>query len=215
MNIIIDNLNRYLEDEDFKLELKTANIGIIDDFKYNIENIQKFYDKYYSKKIPKTVICGINPGRFGAGKTGIPFIDFKSLSKLIDCKESEYSENSAGFIFDVIELYGREAFFDNFYLTNFCSIGFIKDSKNFNYYYGLPEMASKTIEKNFIEEMRIVAPSAIISLSVDVQDSVSKLSDFSTLKKDRLPHPSWVTTYRSNDICYWRDKYLGTLKRYS
>jgi len=33
----------------------------------------KFYKKYYNDNNPRFLILGINPGRFGAGVTGIPF----------------------------------------------------------------------------------------------------------------------------------------------
>jgi hypothetical protein len=37
--------------------------------------IREFYRKYYSDNRSKHLILGINPGRFGAGVTGIPFTD--------------------------------------------------------------------------------------------------------------------------------------------
>ena len=36
---------------------------------------EKFYNKYYNNTQPRRIILGINPGRFGAGLTGIPFTD--------------------------------------------------------------------------------------------------------------------------------------------
>jgi hypothetical protein len=34
-----------------------------------------FYEKYYADNKKRSLIIGINPGRFGAGVTGIPFTD--------------------------------------------------------------------------------------------------------------------------------------------
>ena len=34
-----------------------------------------FYRKYYADTRPRHLVMGINPGRFGAGQTGIPFTD--------------------------------------------------------------------------------------------------------------------------------------------
>lgn len=34
-----------------------------------------FYTKFYNDKRPRSLILGINPGRFGGGLTGIPFTD--------------------------------------------------------------------------------------------------------------------------------------------
>src|SRR5690242_10769323 len=36
---------------------------------------EKFYGKFYHDNQPRTLILGINPGRFGGGITGIPFTD--------------------------------------------------------------------------------------------------------------------------------------------
>ncbi len=38
-----------------------------------------FYKKYYNDNNTRRLILGINPGRFGAGVTGIPFTDTKRL----------------------------------------------------------------------------------------------------------------------------------------
>ena len=39
------------------------------------EVVEKFYLKYYNDDRPRAFIFGINPGRHGAGVTGIPFTD--------------------------------------------------------------------------------------------------------------------------------------------
>ena len=36
---------------------------------------EQFYPKYYNDHRPRALIFGINPGRHGAGVTGIPFTD--------------------------------------------------------------------------------------------------------------------------------------------
>lgn len=205
-------MNRYLLNSEFTTSLNKQNITILRDFESNMENIQKFCDKYYSNGVPFRVICGMNPGRLGAGKTGIPFIDFNSLSKLLDDVSNEDSEKSAGFIFDVIEEFGRERFFDNFYLTNFCSVGFMKNGANYNFDC-LPNQLLEIVKNNFYEEMEVVKPKSVLSLSVSVQNSVCTLLQNATILKERLPHPSWVMTYRSKSADKWKGKYLSTMEK--
>ena len=36
---------------------------------------QQFYRKFYHDNRTRTIILGINPGRFGGGITGVPFTD--------------------------------------------------------------------------------------------------------------------------------------------
>jgi len=43
--------------------------------------IREFYTKFYSDCKPRQLVLGINPGRFGAGATGIPFTDTRRLNE--------------------------------------------------------------------------------------------------------------------------------------
>ena len=44
--------------------------------------LRGFYHTFYNDNKPRNLILGINPGRLGAGATGIPFTDTK---RLIEC----------------------------------------------------------------------------------------------------------------------------------
>lgn len=103
---------------------------------------ETFYEKYYSDNNPRRLILGINPGRFGAGATGVPFTDPK---RLIEKLEIEYHgkllhEPSSVFVYEMIDAFGgAEAFYANFYINSVCPLGFtIIDKngkeKNYNYY---------------------------------------------------------------------------------
>ena len=41
--------------------------------------LSDFYHRFYNDDKPRNLILGINPGRLGAGATGIPFTDTKRL----------------------------------------------------------------------------------------------------------------------------------------
>ncbi|MEN6332417.1 MAG: uracil-DNA glycosylase family protein [Smithella sp.] len=114
-------------------------------FKENEETIpisSSFYKKYYNDNNPRHLILGINPGRFGAGVTGVPFTDTKRLRDKCDIKYSgkETHEPSSVFIYEVIEAYGGiDKFYNAFYINSVCPLGFtISDAngneKNYNYY---------------------------------------------------------------------------------
>src|SRR5882757_1409878 len=49
------------------------------EFEGTMDIAAAFYRKYYDDNEPRSIILGINPGRFGAGVTGIPFTDSKRL----------------------------------------------------------------------------------------------------------------------------------------
>ena len=59
---------------------------------------KQFYNKYYKDSDGRIFIVGINPGRFGAGITGIPFTDISKMrDKNISFSTGNHtnSENSA------------------------------------------------------------------------------------------------------------------------
>ena len=96
-----------------------------------------FYYKYYHDELPRTMILGINPGRFGGGVTGIPFTDPIKLEKEcgITNELAKKPELSADFIYQMINAYGGPSvFYNRFYISAVSPLGFTKDGKNANYY---------------------------------------------------------------------------------
>jgi hypothetical protein len=96
-----------------------------------------FYNKYYGDDGKRRLILGINPGRFGAGVTGIPFTDPIKLDKFCSIPNSlqKKPELSADFIYQMISAYGGpEAFYSKFHFSAVSPLGFVKDGKNLNYY---------------------------------------------------------------------------------
>ena len=206
--------------EKYSGSLQSRNVKILSYFIDNKDNIIKFHKKYVEPNSPKIVICGINPGRNGAGLTGIPFIDFESLSKMIpDIKENDW-EPSAKFFFSIIQEFGIEAFYRNFHVTNISWFGFsrINKPKNVNYFDNdiSTEIATCLINK-FVEEIELINPDYIIPLSKHVLYELESLKKKCRIRAEigtRLNHPSWVTTYRSNDLTSGRQKYVDTLTKY-
>lgn len=97
---------------------------------------KQFYEKFYGDNDPRTLIFGINPGRFGGGITGVPFTDPVKLEKIgIPNDLKKKVELSADYIYAMIEAYGGpEKFYHQFYITALSPLGFVKDGKNLNYY---------------------------------------------------------------------------------
>jgi hypothetical protein len=98
---------------------------------------RQFYNKYYSDDKKRVFFFGINPGRFGAGITGICFADPIRLATVCGIPNSfqQKQELSSVFIFNVIEAYGGpDKFYRDFYITAMSPLGFLKDGLNINYY---------------------------------------------------------------------------------
>jgi len=181
-----------LDNGKFESLLAKHDISLIKDYQQNCDAAKEFYDHYYQRVIPRVVICGINPGRFGAGKTGIPFIDFASMGKLLPkyATKSVDSESSAKYFYSIVEHFGADEFFGSFYVTNVSSVGFLKDNKNQNY-DSLPQEAQAHIFRCFVQEMEFVNPTHVIALSKEVQHTIKHLlrADIDTSKS--LPHPNY------------------------
>jgi hypothetical protein len=114
----VEVLNPYLNDETFAVS-------------------KQFYLKYYNDNASRTLILGINPGRFGGGTTGIPFTDPIKLENLCHIKNNlpKKPELSADYIYYMIGHYGGpEKFYKKFYFSAVSPLGFTKHGKNLNYY---------------------------------------------------------------------------------
>lgn len=99
--------------------------------------VSAFLHKYYDDERPRKIFLGINPGRFGAGVTGVNFTAPRQLRKYcgIDHPFRDQTELSAEFIYDMINAYGgAEKFFKEFFIGSVCPLGFVQAGKNINYY---------------------------------------------------------------------------------
>lgn len=213
MNLLQQNLNLYLTDFEFLRLLSDHNISILSDFVNNWAGIDAFWQRFYGEGIPRIMICGINPERHGAGKTGVPFLDFMSLSQLIPGIERRDSEKSANFFFQVVKSFGAETFFRTFYVSNFSSVGYLRDGSNLNY-HDLPQEAWRVVERNFLNEILIVKPTHVVSLGNEVHESVRKLLPASIDCSLRLPHPSWIANCRASETNRWVSRYREVLGKF-
>jgi len=180
-----------------------------------------FYSKFYADNKMRRLILGINPGRFGAGVTGIPFTDPLKLSEKCnienDLKKS--TEPSAGFIYDMIDAFGGpKTFYSKYLIHSVCPLGFTKNGNNFNYY------DDKQLEKSMTPFI-IESIEKLINLDIDNEfcyclgngknfNFLNKLNDHKHFFKRviPLPHPRWVVQYRRKKYDTFIQYYLEILK---
>jgi hypothetical protein len=122
-----------------------AGVKIMNPYRENpaiIPVIESFYSRFYNDRKPRHLILGINPGRFGAGSTGIPFTDTKRLMEVcgLSIPGIKTHEPSSAFIYEMISAYGgAEKFYSDFYISAMSPLGFTFEGKNrkhvnYNYY---------------------------------------------------------------------------------
>ena len=99
--------------------------------------VRIFLEKYFSDNCERTLIIGINPGRFGSGITGVTFTDPVALADELGIPNEmqRKRELSSIFVYNVINhLGGPQAFYSRFFLSAVSPLGFTRDGTNLNYY---------------------------------------------------------------------------------
>lgn len=174
-----------------------------------IEACTTFYKKYYSDSFGRRLIIGINPGRFGAGVTGIPFTDPVRLEKNCNIPNSfeKRPELSSEFIYQLIDrMGGPDHFYAHYYIGAVSPLGFIKDGKNFNYYDSreLTHFLKKFIVQSLVSQVGLgINSRKCFCLGQGknyeyLKQLNSELNLFSEIIP--LPHPRWVMQYRRKQL---------------
>lgn len=180
----------------------------------------EFYDKYYDDQNERTVLFGINPGRFGGGITGIPFTDpirlatHCGIANDLDKKQ----ELSSRFIYDVIDSYGGpEVFYNKFYFSAVSPLGYVLSGKNLNY-YDIPDF--KTIFETYVVDLiqkQLAFPiNQQVAYCIGQGQNLKYLSYINDKyqffdKIITIPHPRWVMQYRLKRKEEFIDEYLTKL----
>ncbi|HVZ49302.1 MAG TPA: uracil-DNA glycosylase family protein [Gemmatimonadaceae bacterium] len=105
--------------------------------------VKAYLDAFYGDARPRLLAFGINPGRFGAGITGVTFTDPVALADFCGIPNDlpRRRELSSVFVYDVIErLGGVRAFTARSFLTAAAPLGFTRGGVNLNY-YDVPALA--------------------------------------------------------------------------
>ncbi len=185
------------------------------------EITQKFYVKYYNDNNPRKLILGINPGRLGAGSTGIPFTDTKRLVANCNIPFTHFNthEPSSVFIYDVIDAFGGpEKFYAQFYIGSVSPLGYVTPGKsgmvNINYYdnKNLEKAITPFIIKTINQQLDFgLSREKIFVLGTGKNFTfLNKLNQEQKFAKEIVPleHPRFVMQYRSKRKEEFIDKYL-------
>ncbi|MEO7925589.1 MAG: uracil-DNA glycosylase family protein [Saprospiraceae bacterium] len=163
-----------------------------------------FYTTYYQDDRKRIFILGINPGRFGAGITGVPFTDPIRLEAIgIQNSFQKRTELSSVFIYDMINACGGpDHFYSDFYFASLSPLGFVKDGKNYNYYDErlLSDAVRPFIIKNIETQIGFGADlSKVYCLGQGKNfDYLNQLNNEYKWWKEvvPLPHPRWIMQYK-------------------
>jgi hypothetical protein len=182
--------------------------------------VKQFMNKYYNNNTPRRLLLGINPGRFGAGITGVNFTAPRQLKENcgIDHPFGNSSELSAEFIYEVIEKYGgTHKFYADYFISSVCPLGFTKNGINLNYYDDrqLQKVITPFIIKN-IQKQLAFGFKKDRCLCIGGEKNFKFLAE---LNKEHgffneiipLPHPRFILQYRRKQKEVYLDQYLAAL----
>lgn len=214
--IFADHILEFLQHLQLEIPLP-GDIQVMNPFKDKdaMEVCTRFYHTFYSDLTQRRMIIGINPGRFGAGVTGVPFTDPIRLKSVcgIDNHFPPKQELSSLFVYDVIEAFGGpEKFYKHFYITAVSPLGFTRHQKNLNYY---DDKALQRAIKDFVVEC--LQQQLTFGINTNVAfcfgdgknyQYLSKLNEEMKFFKQIIPlsHPRFIMQYKLKK----KDEYIKT-----
>ena len=192
----------------------------IDDYTFQL--CKSFYNKYYSDDNERTLLVGINPGRFGSGTTGISFTDPIKLEKECGITNTliKKPELSADFIYAMIKAYGGpEKFYNLYFISAVSPLGYTKEGKNINY-YDEPGL-QKTVTPFIISSIN-----GMINLGISQKkcfcigegknlNFLLKLNEAHHWFEEIVPlaHPRFIMQYKRKSVNTYIDDYLLKLRK--
>lgn len=190
-----------------------------------IKAMKQFYRKYYNDSNQRKFIIGINPGRHGAGVTGIPFTDTKRLESIcgIRMESANTHEVSSVFMYEMINEYGGVVnFYKDIYINSPFPLAIIRQTKDGKWlnanYYDDPSLFKMT-EDFMIETLKKhisfgLDTSEVFILGMKNAGYIEKLNKKAKLfdRLNVLEHPRYIQQYKLKERQLYIDKYILTLK---
>jgi hypothetical protein len=182
--------------------------------------VRAFLDNYFSDTAERVLVFGINPGRFGAGITGVTFTDPIALADKCGIENDlpRRHELSSIFIYRVIEMCGGpQEFYRRFFLTAVSPLGFTGSGRNLNYYddRALTRAVTPFIT-NSIERQIALGGRKDRAIVLGRGDNARFLHELNEKhgffrRIDSLEHPRWIMQYRRRQLDKYVAKYEETL----
>lgn len=206
-------------------------VGVLDPFHgEHGEEVRRivthFHHAFYNDARPRLLLLGINPGRLGAGSTGIPFTDTKRCkSELgIEVNGLRTHEPSSDFFYRMIAAAGGpKHFYGQVYVHSICPLGFVKRGPkgsdiNLNYY---DDPALEKAVTPFVEHwLRTLIACGMRTDRVICIGTGKNAAYFSRLNErlqlfgriDPVEHPRYVMQYKARSMDLYIGKYVRAVE---
>ena len=185
--------------------------------------------KFFNDERPRQLMLGINPGRLGAGSTGLCFTDTKRCESDLGMPVNGFRthEPSSDFFYRVVRAMGGAGkFYRDTYVQAICPLGFTKAGPqgtpvNLNYYDdGALQAAVAPLMAAWVG--RLIATGMRTDLACCIGTG-KNFAFFSKLNEEHgffrriipLEHPRFVMQYRYKRLEEYIGKYLAALEEAS
>ena len=182
---------------------------------------EQFYKKFYGDGRPRAFIFGINPGRHGAGVTGVPFTDPIRLAEQCGIANDwkKQAELSSQFVYAMIDAYGGvDAFYGDYFFTAMSPLGFVRDGKNLNYYDDRELLRDiEPFVLSCIRKQLDTMPTRETCFCLGEGENYkyfSRINERHGFFKEivPLPHPRFVMQYRRKRVEEYVESYVSRLR---
>lgn len=185
---------------------------------------REFYGTFFNDDQPRVYVLGINPGRFGAGVTGISFTTPQNLKRYcgIDNNLPPSPELSSRFIYQVVEAFGGAAsFYSHFFLSALYPLALVKDGRNagpvnYNFYddRATTEALWPAITDSVRQQLQFGARRDVaICLGRKNEQFLKRLNAENGFFERvlTLDHPRYILQYKSKATDNYINQYINTL----
>ncbi|TAE29603.1 MAG: SMUG2 DNA glycosylase family protein [Cytophagales bacterium] len=180
---------------------------------------REFYGNFFNDTHPRVFVMGINPGRFGAGVTGISFTTPQNLDQYCGIPNSlpPTPELSSRFIYQIVEAFGGAAnFYSHFFLTSLYPLALVKNGKNYNFYddRATTEALWPVITDNVRQQLQFGARRDVaVCLGRKNEQFLTRLNAENGFfeRVISLDHPRYILQYKSKSIDAYIEQYISVL----
>ncbi len=180
-----------------------------------------FLDRFFDDDRPRTLVFGINPGRFGSGITGVTFTDPVALAEecAIPNALGRKRELSAEFVYRMIAAFGGPGeFYGRFFLTALSPLGFTAKGVNLNY-YDQPDLQRRVTPfiVQSVEQQIAMGGRTDHAVVLGIGKNAKYFEALNATHRwfgavHALEHPRWIMQYRRKRVAEFAAKYVRTLR---
>jgi hypothetical protein len=226
MESFADKVNAFNRNLNFAGRLPKG-IRVLNPFQDNPDILpvaESFYRKFYGDTQSRRLLLGINPGRLGAGATGIPFTDTKRLKEVCELEGTDFHthEPSSVFVYKLIEAFGGpHSFYSQYYINSVCPLGFVHqkaDGRWINYNYYDDAKLFKAVRPFILESLKTqlnfgISGTTCWVLGKKNADFLSEINREVGFFKRLVPldHPRYIVQYKAKYIDDYVTRYLDAL----